>query len=285
MNDSKKLDFPNVKTIFILGTLGFVLTYFATSSWFITPMYQSETIIYVPLFVPARQLENQGIGFASDKEIDGHIQILISGKMKDTLAHLFDLYNYYGIDPKGVGAKSVLYQQIDDRIKIQKTRYSSVSIEVEDKDPVMAAKMANTLVHLGDVIKEDLLSVNRRDAVDYASKIAKKQERLMYRLKQKQDSFKMATNLEEEVRLREVENLKDLLDREYQVLLAKRDNHRREQENMDTPLPTSYVITEAIPSNEPVWPPRLLLSLTAFVIIAAATWLIQLLLFSAKDKS
>ncbi|MGB0432570.1 MAG: hypothetical protein ACPGLV_18985, partial [Bacteroidia bacterium] len=138
----------------IAGALASMVVYIATSSAFIKPLFKSETIIYVPLFVPARQMENQGIGFASDKEISGHIQILNSGKMKDTLNQIFNLGERYGIDESLIGGTSKLYQTIDNNVSIEKTRYSSVSIKVEDADPVMAAQIANKLVLLGDVIKE-----------------------------------------------------------------------------------------------------------------------------------
>jgi len=74
------------------------------------------------------------------------------------------------------------------------------------------------------------------------------------------------------------------MDREYQVLLTKRDNHRREQENMDSPLPSSYVITDAIPGDKPVWPPQLLLSIAAFALTGILAWLIQLLVNSGKNE-
>ena len=77
MTGKSNLDWSRLKVVGLASILAFILTYIATSSTFITPLYKAETIIYVPLFIPARQMENQGIGFASDKEIDGHIQILI----------------------------------------------------------------------------------------------------------------------------------------------------------------------------------------------------------------
>lgn len=278
------LDWSKFKLIGIVASLAFILTYVGTSRAFITPLYKAETIIYVPLFIPARQMENQGIGFASDKEIDGHIQILISGRMKDTLAKIFNLYEHYNIEDGTAGAKSILYSKIEERVAIQKTRYNSVSIEVRDESPEVAAEMANKLATLGDIIKEELLSLNRRVTLSFAVKVEKKQEAFLKRLQNQRDSL-IEKNLEDTVAIRkDINGIDKLLYREYENLLTKKDNVRKEQENVSSPLPSSYVLTEATPGFSAIWPPRLLLSIVAFVIAGVGIWFIQLLIISAKSN-
>jgi uncharacterized protein involved in exopolysaccharide biosynthesis len=75
------------KRFIVIAVSGFVTVclagYLATSPVFIRPIYQSESLIFVPLTILSKQIEQQGIGFASDREIDAHIQILESGQLRD----------------------------------------------------------------------------------------------------------------------------------------------------------------------------------------------------------
>lgn len=281
MKPVSEMAFPAVFPSLIVGMIAFAATYLLTSPMVLTPMYEAETIIYVPLFVPARQMEQQGIGFASDKEIDGHIQILISGKMKDTLTGIFNLYEEFGIDKNAPGAKSSLYKVIDDHVSIQKTRYSSVSVTVENKDPQKAADMANTLVKVGDIIKENLLALNRRDAVRYAKKLLKTQKVTIGELEMTRDSV-IAALPEGRDSTDKLRGYQQILKQEYKDLMQKRENYKTERENMDTPLPSSYVLTYAVPSEYPVWPPRIMLSVAALLLSGGLLWIIQLFLRSAK---
>ncbi|MFY0674463.1 MAG: hypothetical protein JXQ87_13765 [Bacteroidia bacterium] len=271
--------------IAIVGILSMVLVYVATSPMFFTPKFKSETIIYVPLFVPARQMENQGIGFASDKEINGHIQILISGKMKDTLNTIFNLSDRYNVNTEEVGGMSQLFALIDGNVNIEKTRYSSVAINVTDADAEFAAKMANKIVELGDIIKEDLLMSNRKKAIDFAQKLEKDQLSLLDSITKIHDTLWETKERGEFVNMNHLDGLRQQMDREFDILIEKRLNTRKEKENLETPLPSSYVISEAVPSNSPIWPNRKMLAIAAFALVAGILWLYKMLRIAGENNS
>jgi hypothetical protein len=46
---------------------------------------------------------------------------------------------------------------------------------------------------------------------------------------------------------------------EFQELIARKGLYEREQKNFDTPLPTAYVISSAVPKSQTIWPKRGLL--------------------------
>lgn len=281
------IKFQNLNGLLFIVLLGFfsmVIVYAATSPIFFTPKFKSETIIYVPLFVPARQMENQGIGFASDKEISGHIQILISGKMKDTLNSIFELDKKYDVDMAHVGGKAQLYNYIDGNVNIEKTRYSSVSIQVTDSDPKFAAQMANKIVELGDVIKEDLFMSNRKKAIDFAQKLEKDQLHLLDSITKIHDTLWAIKEKGEFVNLNHLDGLRQQMDREFDILLEKQQYTRKEKENLETPLPSSYVISEAIPGNNPIWPQRKMLAVTSFIIVSGLLWLLKMLRVAAENN-
>ena len=61
-NDTLVLRTRFLRILLIGALIAAILTYFITSPIFIKPLYQSEALIYVPLIIPTKQIEQQGIG-------------------------------------------------------------------------------------------------------------------------------------------------------------------------------------------------------------------------------
>jgi hypothetical protein len=61
---------------------------------------------------------------------------------------------------------------------------------------------------------------------------------------------------------------------EFQELVARKGLYEREQKNFDTPLPTAYVISSAVPKSQTIWPKRSLL-----MGAGAGVYLLLLLVF------
>jgi len=240
--------------------------YFSTSQVFIRPMYQSESLIFVPLTILSKQIEQQGIGFASDREIDAHIQILESGQLRDSLIQRFDLAKEYGINLRNFGGRSQLHRILASRIGIQKTRFSSVSITVKDPDAVRAAEIANAIVELGNNIKEDLLSANRRGALDYAQTLYDSKIIDIQNLEHRIDSIgSIPGNMTVTMRTH-LSKLQTVYATELQELAGRKNHLEREQKSFETELPKAYVISTAIPGDKPVSPSRSLISLATGII-------------------
>jgi uncharacterized protein involved in exopolysaccharide biosynthesis len=237
--------------------------YFATAPIFITPLYQSESLVFVPLTILSKQIEQQGIGFASDREIDAYIQILESGHLRDSLINRFNLAKIYGIDPQMPGGQSRLHKIIASAISIQKTRFGSVSIRVKDPDPNQASKMANAIVELGNNIKEDLLSANRKDALAYAQTLYDSKVIDVRILEKKIDSVGMLRDDITGSRHNLLSKLQVVYSNEVQELAGRKNHLEREQRSFETELPKAYVISNAIPDDQAVSPKRLMISLSA----------------------
>lgn len=258
------------KRFFILSASGLLIILLAaftgTSSLFITPIYESESLIFVPLTILSKQIEQQGIGFASDREIDAHIQILESGQMRDSLIQRFGLAKVYGIDLEGTGGRSRLHSILSTHITIQKTRFGSVSVLVRDNDPVRAARIANAIVELGNNIKEDLLSANRKGALDYARTLYDSKAVDVVNLEKKIDSVSSLPGNESRTVKNQLSKLQTVYASELQELAGRKNHMEREQKSFETELPKAYVISSAIPGDRPVYPPRMLITLAAGLI-------------------
>lgn len=266
-----------LKWLAIGAVASFLLVWLFSSPLFIKPLYRSEAIIFVPLTLFSQQFDQQGIGFGSDAEIDGHIQILQSTRMLDSLDARFDLARQYNIDLSRPGGVKQLYDRIKQNISIQKTRYNSVSVSVLADDREMAANMANTIVHLGDMIKEDMLLENRLAAYHFA--------RELYDQKLDEvDALEKTLSASDSLvdgRLfpSHSPGRRELITYESQIweLAERRNRYETLRKSLEVPLPKSYVISPAVAAAGPAWPPRLLLSLAALGVFIASMVVVELL--------
>lgn len=253
----------------------FVLIYLISSPLFFKPRYHAEALVYVPLSIFIHQFDQQGIGFGSNAEIDAYIQFIYSTQVLDSLEVTFGLAERWDIDPdQGAAGRSQLHDRIRSLIRIGKTRYGSVSVGVRYTDPALAAGMANELVRLGDVAREQILSENRFAAYTFA--------RGLY-----EDKLKEVAELEKEISLSahavaqegmEQLRLLTLYESELQVLTMRKDRYETMKKSLETPLPAAYVVSSAVVPHQAQWPPRLLWSLGAafaFVLLALFTEMIR----------
>jgi uncharacterized protein involved in exopolysaccharide biosynthesis len=241
----------------IKAASGTVLTllavYFVTSPAIIKPLYESEVIVYVPLAILSQQLNQQGIGFGSEKEIDLYIQILKSSIMTDSLNKRFELIPKYGIKDNTLYAESRLYQIVKSRIIIEKTRYGSVSVRVFDHDPVLAAEMANTMISLGEKIKKNIFDPNRIEAMKHAQNLYEQKETELANLREKIDKLNQNDII--------YERTVHLYNLEMPELIARKSIYERKKKELETPLPNAYIISSAVPASGPKVPNRRMLAL------------------------
>lgn len=141
-----------------------LLSILISSSLFITPLYRSTVIMY-----PAssnsisKALLNDNAGakqdileFGEDAQTEQMLQILNSNKIKDRVISKFQLATHYGIDTSSRYKMLRLYRKYESNITFKRTEYMAVKISVLDKDPQMAADIANTIAALLDSVKNDM---------------------------------------------------------------------------------------------------------------------------------
>lgn len=265
-----------LKWLLVGMAASFILVYVFSSSLFVRPLYRAEAVIFVPLTLFSQQFDQQGIGFASDAEIDGHIQMLQSTRLLDSLAENHDLADIYGIDRHTAGGDHRLHQKIRSRIDIEKTRYNSVSVRVADPDPARAAAMANDIVRLGDVIKEDLLLENRLAAYAFARDLYQQKIQEVELLEEQM--LVMDTVTDNRPASRQFGAYRNQVTYESQVweLNERRNRYETLRKSLDVPLPQSYVVSAATEPFQPVWPPRLILAAAAAVVFAVLFFAIEI---------
>ncbi|HET6225137.1 MAG TPA: hypothetical protein VFF27_02595 [Bacteroidia bacterium] len=91
--------------------------------------------------------------FGEEEEAEQMLQILKSEEIKDRIAKKYNLMAHYGIDSTCDQKRTLLENEFQDNITLKRTELMSVRIDVLDKDPLMAANIANDIAALHDSVK------------------------------------------------------------------------------------------------------------------------------------
>lgn len=121
--------------------------------------YKSEVIIFPTaatsishdlLAVNIAKKEIMKLG--EDEEVEQLLQVLNSDEIRARIIHKYDLMNHYDIDTAASYPLTVLNEEFAENFAFTPTKFMSVSIQVMDTDPAMAAAMANDIGNLVDTI-------------------------------------------------------------------------------------------------------------------------------------
>ncbi len=242
-----------------------LLVYIITMPFMIKPRYESETIVYAPLTILSQQINQQGIGFGNDREIDMYIQVLKSDALTDSLVKHFEK------DTNSLEKRNRLTHLLQSRIKVEKTRYGSISIKVLDHDPKRAASVATYIVDVGEKIKESLLHHNRAEAFNYAQSLFEQKASEVSDLEKRYDSLMKSSSLLPKDNLLK-EKTRQVYNMELQELITRKNQFEQIKKDFDTPLPKAYIISPAVPATKAIWPNRWLFSgLSAVIFIFLLT--------------
>lgn len=141
-----------------------VLAFIFSSPLFIAPLYRSSVIMYPAstnsiskaLLSDNPKPEQDLLQFGEDAQTEQMLQILNSGMLRDRIIAKFDLAGHYGIKPGSRFFHTRLFKRYEQNITFKRTEYMAVKISVLDKDPQMAADIANSIASLLDSVKNDM---------------------------------------------------------------------------------------------------------------------------------
>ncbi len=118
--------------VLIAGVVGIII-----SSPFISkPYYKSDAIVYPVNLTP----------YSDESQAEQMLQWFASRDIMDSVIGKFDLTKHYKVDAENRHFNSKMQRKYEKQVKIYKTRYESVSIEVSDTDPVMAYEMVYAII-------------------------------------------------------------------------------------------------------------------------------------------
>jgi len=96
------------------------------------------------------------LGFGEEEQAEQMLQILNSNMIRERIVAKYDLMNHYDINPDSKYKYTRLFSQYENNVKFKRTEYMAVKVTVLDKDPQVAADMANDIAALVDSAKNEM---------------------------------------------------------------------------------------------------------------------------------
>lgn len=166
----------------------------AIVSFLITPMFEARVVMFPTStnsisksLISSNFGENQDINeFGEEEQAEQMLQILNSNEIRSRIITKHNLLEHYGIEPDSRFKNTLLYKEYDNNITFRRTEFMAVEIKVLDKDPEIAAAIANDIANLYDTVKNNLQK--QRSVVGFQI-VEKTYNDLMHEIQIKEDSL------------------------------------------------------------------------------------------------
>lgn len=140
----------NRKPLFIITAASLLISFIVTL--LLPPEYKSTSVIFptastsisnslLGINLPKKEILN----FGKEEEVEQMLQVLKSDEIKSRIVKKYNLMEHYGVR-NSMYPQTKLDQEYNENINFIRTPYFSVEIEVFDRDPVIAANIANDIV-------------------------------------------------------------------------------------------------------------------------------------------
>jgi uncharacterized protein involved in exopolysaccharide biosynthesis len=118
--------------------------------------------------------------YGNENDIDRLLTIANSGELINFMIDSFKLYQHYDIDPDAAKAELKVKEKFGKRYEIEKTSRDAIELSVEDRDPELAAAMANAARNkVGELARQLIRSGQQKTIVSYQSNIDNKEAQLL----------------------------------------------------------------------------------------------------------
>ncbi|MDH4471483.1 MAG: Wzz/FepE/Etk N-terminal domain-containing protein [Fluviicola sp.] len=157
------------KILLITTAAAFVVS--TVIAFLMTPIYRSTAIVFPAAtstvsFSEQRNAKASSMDFGEEEQAEQLIQILQSSSIRDKIVAEFDLQKHYEIDKNDENKYYKLVKEYNQNILFVRTRYGSIQIDVLDRDPVLAADIANKIVDLIDTVKNEMVAARTMPAFE-----------------------------------------------------------------------------------------------------------------------
>jgi len=147
----------------ILAVGAAIVSLVVSSSLFMKPRFKSVAYIYPSNILP----------YSEESQTEQMLQWMNSVDVRDSVVKKFDLSKHYGISPTEKYFASALEYMFNKNVKISKTQYESVEVNVTDIDPVMARDIVNAILNFTDEKIRATHLVKYQEVVQAMEKILK----------------------------------------------------------------------------------------------------------------
>lgn len=165
----------------LLKIIAVILVISIVGSLLLPNYYKAETIFYaaspdLAKPIPIGGLEKDIRIYGDDNDLDRLFTIANSYDVLFYLIDSFDLYSHYDIDRNNPKSKFKVKEKLLENYTTIKTKYGALHLMVEDKDPVIASKIANAAREKISSIAQSIVKESQQNLMEtYENNIAIKQ--------------------------------------------------------------------------------------------------------------
>jgi len=164
--------------LIIVGIATVIASVVFSSPFFITPKYKSTVVMFPTSTNSISKVlisYNSGskddiMGFGSEEQAEQLLQILTSNKIRSHIVKKYKLMEHYDIDSTSRFKYTNLFREYESNIQCRRTEFMAVEIVVLDKDPQMAADIANDIANLLDSVKNEMQKQRAVEGLKIAEK-------------------------------------------------------------------------------------------------------------------
>ncbi|MBK8701981.1 MAG: hypothetical protein IPN29_21395 [Saprospiraceae bacterium] len=165
-------------SVLSVGALAAILSLFSPN------YYKAETVFYAanPDLADPSQLgynDSPTYMYGGSDDLDRLFSIISSDRMADHLIKKFQLFSHYEFDSTGNEGKFKMREAFKSNFKLSKSKYGALVLAVEDKDPEIAAKIANEARNYAEVLAQKFIKDAQRKALGSYRHNIQKQDSVM----------------------------------------------------------------------------------------------------------
>jgi uncharacterized protein involved in exopolysaccharide biosynthesis len=152
----------------VIGVVAIILSAIFSGPAFIQPKFKSTARVY--------PTSNVAI-FSEESESEQLVEVINSKDIKLQMFEAFNLDEVYGISKEEPQYLTYMFDIYNTNVKIRKTKYETVEIEVLDYDPVRASNMCDSLIHFYNEKVGEMHSLKHIEVFELTDKYIKKKSK------------------------------------------------------------------------------------------------------------
>jgi len=314
MSEKNSNDFVKVvrflwKWKFVIGgfsLLSAIAAIIFSAPFITTPKYEAYTIFYPSTNMSiSRGLLNENVYSDKDfltvgegEDAEQLLQILQSDRIAEKLKKKYNLMEHYTIKPTDKYANTKFGNKFRKNVRSSLTEYTSIKVTVRDKDPELAAKIANDMVEFMDTIRNNMLKERAKQGLKIVEKDFTEKKQHVQDLIDSMNSlaklgvldytaqsealstaYAEAINKGNTAALRSIDEKLNILSKygptqawlaselEYELeqLVKLRDKYKQVKADVESMIPTKFIIERAFVPEKKAFPKRSVITLIAFI--------------------
>ncbi|MEP7197008.1 MAG: Wzz/FepE/Etk N-terminal domain-containing protein [Saprospiraceae bacterium] len=180
--------------ILLLKIMGYTAVISAGLSFLLPVYYKSTTTMFparstqVPVTETATRKGSYS-DFGETSESEQSLEIINSTRLLDKVIKKFNLFNHYEIDSSKQFAYTDVINNLKDNLISKRNKYNSIEISIIDKDPKVAADIANSFPLFYDTVKFELIQARSNELINNLQKSYAEQSKVIDSLKTVMDTL------------------------------------------------------------------------------------------------